>query len=122
MTEEKKKQVIMALITEPTKKKACEVLKIDPRTLYNYMQDDEFMSAYKFAVNKLVDDTIIELKNAMRNGAMVLNDMINDDNTPIDARLKAIKIAIEGVVKLSKDKSDIKTDILEDVMESMGFL
>lgn len=122
MTEEKQQQVIMALITEPTKKKACEVLKIDPRTLYNYMQDDDFMSAYKYAVNKLVDDSIIELKNAMRNGAMVLNDIINDEETPAETKIKAVKVAVDSVVRLSKDKSDIKTDILDDMLESMGML
>ena len=122
MTEEKQKQVIMALITEPTKQKACEVLKINPRTLYNYMQDEDFMSAYKYAVNKLVDDSIIELKNAMKNGAGVLNDIILDEETPADTRLRAIKIAVDSVIRLSKDKSDLKTDMIEDILESMGML
>ena len=120
MTEEKQKQVIMALITEPTKKKACEVLNIDPRTLYNYLHDDDFMSAYKYAVNMLVDDAIMELKNAMRNGAIVLNEIINDEDTPAETRLKAVRIAVESVVRLSKDKSDVKADAIDVMLESMG--
>lgn len=94
MKQEKRKQVIMALITSPTKQKACETLGIDTRTLYNYMQDSEFLKEYHDAVNSLVDGVMCDLRVTITNGITELNNIIinSDDN---ETKLKAIKIAMD---------------------------
>lgn len=115
MTEEKKKQIIMALITEPNKQKACEVVGIDPRTLYNYLHDNDFMTDYKKAVNTMIDGTIIELKTAMKNGAQALNDIINSDTESTETKLKAIRIAIDGGIRLAEKTADVKTSSFDDM-------
>lgn len=120
MTEEKKKQLITALITEPNKTKACEVVGITTRTLYSIMQTDkDFMLDYKMAVNSIVDDTILELKTAMRNGAKAINDIINDKDATPEIRLKAIKLAIEYGARLSLKDAGMKTDIMTEAIAMM---
>ena len=93
MTDEKRKQLITALITEPTKQRACEVVGIDPRTLYNYMQDDDFIIEYNNAVDAVIDDSINELKLTIRNSFTELNNIILNC-TDMEIKLKAIKIAM----------------------------
>lgn len=116
MTDERKKQIICALITEPNKTKACRVLGIDARTLYNYMQDNDFMQEYKSVINKLLDETIIELKTAMKNGATALNDIITSDTETTETKLKAIKIAVDSGIRLAERTSDIKTSSFDDFL------
>lgn len=116
MTDEKRNQVIMALISEPTKQKACEVLGITPRTLYNYMSDADFKKDYKEAVNNLLDDTIINYKMTMHNGAKILNDIIMSDTESTETKLKAIKIAVDSGIRLAEKTSDIKTSMFDDML------
>lgn len=119
MTEEKKNQLITALITQPTKTKACEVVGISTRQLYNIMQDSDFMLDLRMAYNKLIDETVLELKSAMRNGAKALNDLICNEDTPPDIRLKAIRTAIEYGARLAEKDHDIKTDLMAETIVTM---
>lgn len=117
LSEEKKQQVIAALITEPTKKQACERLGINPRTLYNYLHDEDFMQDYRLAVNLVVEETLIELKTAMRNGAKILNDVILDEGETTENKLKAVKIAVEAGVKLAEREADMRESTLDAILK-----
>lgn len=117
LSEEKKQQVIAALITEPTKKQACERLGINPRTLYNYLHDEDFMQDYRLAVNLVVEETLIELKTAMRNGAKILNDVILDEGETTENKLKAVKIAVEAGVKLAEREADMRDSTLDAILK-----
>ena len=117
LSEEKKQQVIAALITEPTKKQACERLGINPRTLYNYLHDEDFMQDYRLAVNLVVEETLIELKTAMRNGAKILNDVIMNEEETTENKLKAVKIAVEAGVKLAEREADMRESALDAILK-----
>lgn len=117
LSEEKKQQIIATLITEPTKKQACEKLGINPRTLYNYLHDEDFMQDYRLAVNTVVDETIIELKSAMRNGARMLNDMILDEEETTENKLKAVRIAIEAGVKLAEREGNMRESTFDAMIK-----
>lgn len=119
MTEEKKNQLITALITQPNKTKACKSVGISTKTLYNLMQDNDFMIDLKIAYNRLIDDTILELKSAMSNGAKALNDIICNEDTPPDIRLKAIRTAIEYGTKLAVCDNEIKADLMTEAIVTM---
>ncbi len=121
LSEEKQQQLILALITEPTQEKACEVVGISRRTLYNYMRDEDFMMDYKKATNNVIDDTIIELRSAMRNGASELNRIINSDTEPTEVKLKAIRIAVDYGMKLAEKVNTVKTNAMDDLLEQIVY-
>jgi hypothetical protein len=99
MDDAKKKKLIVALITEPTRRKACEVVGIDEKTLYNCMQDDDFIKEYNNTIETVMDDALCTLKLTILNSAIELNRIITmsgDDNT----KLKAIKIALDSFASI----------------------
>ena len=93
-TKEKQKQIIIALILEPNKQKACESVGITTRTLYNLMQDADFVQEYNKAVDSIIDDTAQELGLVLKNSIIELNRIITTNKNDV-IRLKAIKIALE---------------------------
>ena len=85
------------------------------------MRDEDFMMDYKKATNNVIDDTIIELRSAMRNGASELNRIINSDTEPTEVKLKAIRIAVDYGMKLAEKVNTVKTNAMDDLLEQIVY-
>ena len=75
------------------------------------------MQDYRLAVNTVVEETIIELKTAMRNGARMLNDMILDEEETTETKLKAVRIAIEAGVKLAESEGNMRESTFDAMIK-----
>jgi len=117
MREDKKKKVMSALVTEPTRKKACEVAGISERTLYNYMNDPDFMYEYQGILNGVVADTTLRMKEAAHKATEHIISVIEDEDVDVQTRLKADKLALEMVIRVAEHERDLKKDAFDFIAE-----
>ena len=99
MTKERQRQIIQALISFPTRREACKALGIAERTLYNYMQDEAFINAYKAAIEDILRDTDTRLKEAALCAINHLISVVEDENIDALTRIKADRIILEHMTK-----------------------
>lgn len=99
MTKERRRQIIRALIAYPTRREACKALKISERTLYNYMQDAEFMDEYKAVIDEIIKDTDSRLKEAALIAVNHLISVVQDENIDAVTRIKADRVILEHLTK-----------------------
>lgn len=99
MMKEKQKQIIYALITSPTRREACKITGISERTLYNYMQDEEFMKEYRTVIDGITKDTDARLKKAALIAVNHLISVVQDETAEESVRLKADRIILEHLTK-----------------------
>ena len=115
MRVDKTEKIILALITEPTRKKACQAAGISERTLYNYMQDADFMDEYHSVLNGIVTDTTSRMKEAAHKAAEHLISVIEDETIDAATRLKADRIVLELVVKIAENEAALKHDMFDSL-------
>lgn len=89
MTIEKRDKIIQALLTEQSRDKACKVAGITTRTLRNYMQDADFVKAYREAVSEMLESTTRALQGATYASVKYLESLVLDNTAPISERRQA---------------------------------
>ena len=99
MTKERQRQIINALITYPTRKEASKALNITERTLYNYLQDEEFINEYKAVVDGILKDTDTRLKEAALIAVNHLISVVEDENADDIVKIKADRIILEHITR-----------------------
>ena len=99
MISEKKLKVIHALVSYPTRGEACKAAGISERTLYNYMQNEEFIKEYHSVIEEILKDTDTRLKEAALCAVNHLISVVQDDNIDEALRLKADRIILEHLAK-----------------------
>ena len=74
MTDTERKKIISVLISEPSRRQACEKLGISQRSMYNYMHNAEFMKEYQDTVDGIIKDTETRTREA---GLIAINHLIS---------------------------------------------
>ena len=119
MDKGKRDKIIMALITEPTRKRACEAAGISERALYNYMRDGDFLDEYHGILNGIVGDTTSRMKEAAHKAAEHLISVIDNDSIDTATRLKADRIVLEMVTKIAEAEGNLKHDMFDSIAEML---
>ena len=106
MTKEKRDKIIRALVLYPTKRDACKAAGISERSLYNYMQDDDFMKEYRSVIDEILSDTDTRLREGALLAVNHLISVVTDQNEDVAMRLKADRIILDYMMK--KNECDNK--------------
>src|SRR5713226_8191602 len=91
----KKERAIVALLTRNVDE-AARVAGVEPRTLYRWMKEPEFDTAYRAARRAAFSQSIARLQQGSSAAATTLLKLAIDTNTPASTRARAA-IAVIGL-------------------------
>lgn len=74
-----KQRALQALLTQPTKADAAQAAGISPRTLRDYLADEEFQREYKRAVCDVIDSATRQAQRALAPAISALLAIVEDD-------------------------------------------
>ena len=95
----KRQQAITALIEAPTIREAAGIVGIGEATLFRWMQDADFQSAYRDAKKRVVDQTIANVQRASGEAVQTLKSIMTDGNMPASSRVACARAILETAVK-----------------------
>ncbi len=104
--ETNKEKVLIALIETSSIREAAKVSGICEATIYNYLRDSEFKTAYRDARRQTVESAIAQMQNAASEAVERLKELQYCENPAVAAR--CAQIIFENSVKGLET-----TDILE---------
>lgn len=95
-------QIIAALFSNGTIKAAAAAVGISERSLYDRMNNGEFIALYKSAKADLIRGAVVNLNNHIQSAINTVSDIMNDkDNNPA-IRLQAAQTILNNAGKLSQ--------------------
>lgn len=113
----KQNKVLAALLTSPNKSAAAKAAGISPRTLRDYLADEEFQAEYKRAFSGLVEDATRRAQQALSPAIGTLLEIVEDKEQDATARISAARAILSHGVKLVEI-----TDILSKLQELEGIV
>ena len=111
--EPNQEQAIVALLTEPTFKKAAEVVGVAEKTIHRWMEDPVFGSAYRKARRQAFNQAIAATQRYVPVAIQALTKITVDEKAPHSARVSAAS----AILKFSRDSIE-----LDDLAERISAL
>jgi DNA-binding MurR/RpiR family transcriptional regulator len=108
----KQEKAIMALLTEPTIRKAAEKAGVGETTLYRWMQEESFDQAFKEAKKMALAQTISRLQQTTTNAVETLKSVMENEDSPASSRVSAAKTVLEMAFK-AYEMEDLAAQIEE---------
>ena len=114
---ERKKRVLAALLTSPSKAAAAEAAGVTVRTVQNYLSDPAFREEYQSALEDVVMDAAKQAKQSLSPALSTLREITEDRGEDAQARIGAARAILTSGLKLI-ETADILTRLkeLEDVI------
>jgi transposase-like protein len=91
----KKEQAIAALLSQPSIGGAAKKVGIGEKTLFRWLQLDEFQRAYKNARRQVIDQTIAQIQSVMSEAVQTLLNVMTDGETPASAKVSAARALLD---------------------------
>jgi hypothetical protein len=91
----KKEQAIAALLSQPSIGSAAKKTGIGEKTLFRWLQLDEFQRAYKNARRQVIDQTIAQIQSVMSEAVLTLLNVMSDGVAPASARVSAARALLD---------------------------
>ena len=92
-------RAILALLSQPTTRKAASAVGIDEATLWRWLQDKEFHAAYMKARRETVSRSIARLQQCTTEAVNTLRSVMKDQTAPASARVMAAKTTLDYAMK-----------------------
>lgn len=97
----KKQKAIAALLKYPTKKEAAQAVGITKRTLQNYFDDAEFVSAYNKALRDMVDEAACQARQAISPALSTLREIMENRDEYAGSRIQASRTLLDYALRLT---------------------
>jgi len=97
-----KEKLLAALLTSKTRKEAAKKAGVSERTVYEYLQDEEFAHRYDEARRGLVKDATIQLQKGLSPAIDALSAVVEDKTAEPRARIAAARALLEYGIKYSE--------------------
>ena len=94
-----KERAISAMLSQPSVALAAESVGIGERTLWRWLQLDDFKTAYREARSQLVSQAIALVQSGMSSAVRTLQDIMSDKDAPASARVSAAKTMLDMGLK-----------------------
>lgn len=95
----KGQQAIAALIEAPTIKEAARSINVGEATLFRWLQDSNFQSAYRDAKHRIVNHSITRLQQITGEAVETLREIMTDEQKPPSARVACAKAILDMSIK-----------------------
>ncbi|NIN91585.1 hypothetical protein GTO36_01020 [bacterium] len=115
----KKQEAIAALLTQPTIKEAAKSAGVGEKTLWRWLQNEEFRESYCDAKRRVVEEGISRLQQVCGEAVETLKEIMRDQEKPPSSRVTASRIILEMAVKaLEVQDLTSRVEKLEKTIES----
>jgi hypothetical protein len=101
----KKSRAIAALVAHKSLNDAAAAVNISDVTLWRWLQEAEFQTAYREARTQLVDHAIGQIQKACSEAVQTLKDVMADREAPPSSRVAAAKAVLETAIKAGEMES-----------------
>jgi hypothetical protein len=91
----KMEQAIAALLSQPSISVAAKKVGVGEKTLFRWLQLDEFQRAYKASRRRIVDQTITQIQSVMSEAVQALLNVMSDDAAPASAKVSAARALLD---------------------------
>jgi hypothetical protein len=95
----KKEATILALVSYPTIREACQVAGVSEATVYRWLQDPTFERDYRIARTQVVRKAIAALQGVCADAVTVLKSIMLDASNAASPRIAAAKAVLELSIK-----------------------
>lgn len=114
----KKDAAIVALVTEPTIADAAKKAGISHATLHRWLQIKDFKDAYREAKREAVSAAIARLQRTATEAVDALRDVMNDAESPANARVSAARAILELAIKaIELEDLEARVEQLEALLQ-----
>jgi hypothetical protein len=96
----KRQQAIAALIEAPTIREAAGIVGIGEATLFRWLQDTDFQSAYRDAKRRVVDQAITNIQKISGQAVETLKSIMTDRDMPASTRVACAKAILGTAIKM----------------------
>jgi hypothetical protein len=91
----KKEMAIAALLSQPSIPAAARAVKIGEKTLWRWLQREDFRNAYVEARRQVVSQVLAQVQGAMSEAVKTLLDVIRDPTATPSSRVSAARAMID---------------------------
>ncbi len=98
----KQESAIAALVSEPTVMQAAQKAGVGETTLWRWMKEPEFQSAYRDARRQVVNTAIGRIQDACSLAVQTLRAIMQDDESPASSRVSAARSILEIAFKAAE--------------------
>jgi hypothetical protein len=110
----KQERTIKALLENDTLADAAQAVGIGETTLWRWLQEPEFKSAFREAKRRVLDEALTTLQKATGKAIGALVSILEDQGKPASARVTAAKTILETAVKsIQVEELEARVDQLE---------
>jgi hypothetical protein len=95
----KQERIIAELLSHPTMKDACAAAGVSQSTLWRWLQDRDFHTAYMTARRDTVSHAVARLQSAASEAVDTLREVLKDNATIATARVSAAKAILDYSLK-----------------------
>lgn len=97
---QKKERAIIALLTEPSIKDAALIAGVGETTLFRWLKQPDFLTAYREARKEVITQTISRVQKASGKAVSTLYDVMDHEEAPHSSKVSAAKIILDTTFKL----------------------
>jgi hypothetical protein len=108
----KQEEAIIALLSERSVEEAARVSKVPPRTIYRWLNEVPFKTAYREAKRAAYSQAIARLHQMSNAAATVLGKVMVDANTPPATKVRAAEAILSHTAK-AIEIEDIEARVAE---------
>lgn len=95
-------EIIAALLQNGTVKAAAQAAGTTPRTIYDRMQEREFIAAYNSAKNDIIRQSVFSINGKLSEAINAVAEIMNDPKVNPATRLQAAQTILNNAGKFSE--------------------
>ncbi|MBQ8133129.1 MAG: hypothetical protein IJ192_01770 [Clostridia bacterium] len=112
-------EVISALLTEPTIKRAADKCQLSQRQIHERMKNADFQKQYKAAKSQILETTTAALQSQISKSTETVIKIMNDPKNAPQIRLNAADMIFRHCMKLTETVDIIqRIEVLEAMQET----
>jgi len=117
----KQEKAIMELLRNPTVRDASQQAQVGERTLWRWLQEDDFREAYMEARKQAFSRALGLLQQALSEAVLVLKDVMNNPETRDSSRVSSAKAILDtGLKAMELDDLEERISRLESMAKEAG--
>jgi hypothetical protein len=114
-------QAIVALLEHPSLERAAAALNVSSVTLWRWLQQPEFQTAYREARRRAFGQSVARLQHASSAAVSTLLKMMVDPNAPASSRVRAADSVLHHAAKaIEIEDIEVRVSALERAAETSG--
>ena len=115
----KQEKAIMELLRNPTVRDASQQAGVGERTLWRWLQEDDFREAYMEARKQAFSRALGLLQQALSEAVLVLKDVMSNPDSRDSSRVSSAKAILDtGLKAMELDDLEERISRLEKVAET----